>query len=144
MTPCYWDTSALLAVLLDEAGSPKAKQLAAEGGLPGYTSFFTFIEMESAYSRRTSEGILAQEALAGLRLKAREIETAMIVIWPDEDLVSEARRIVSEMGLRPGDALQLASARIALKVDETMRFASLDRRLNEAARASGLELAALG
>ena len=141
MTSCYWDTSALLAVLLDEAAAPRAKQLANEGGLPGYTSFFTFIEMESAFSRRISEGILVREALSGLRLKAREIETALIVVWPDQSLLDDARRIVSETGLRPGDALQLASARVALKSEEAMRFASLDHRLNEAAQAVGLSLA---
>ncbi len=139
--PCYWDTSALLAVFLDEAGSPKAKQLAREGGLPGYTSFFTFIEMESAYARRISEGVLARETLAGLRLKAHEIETALITVWPDQEISADARRIVSETGLRPGDALQLASARASLKSEETMRFASLDQRLNQAARAVGLALA---
>ena len=59
MTSYYWDTSALLALLFDEPRGEEVRRLALKrGALPGYTSFFSFIEMESAYSRRMSEGAL--------------------------------------------------------------------------------------
>ncbi|MBI3298889.1 MAG: type II toxin-antitoxin system VapC family toxin [Elusimicrobia bacterium] len=144
MKPAYWDTSALLAMLFQEARSSQVRHLAfQEGGLPGYTSFFTFIEMESAIARRLAEGSLARGALSKLRVEVRELEGALALLWPDHEILADARRHVAELGLRPADALQLASARAAADVEARVRFASLDERLNEAARAVGLGLAAL-
>lgn len=142
MKPAYWDTSALLAMLFQEPRSAQARHLAfQEGGLPGYTSFFSFIEMESAFARRIAEGSLGRDALSRLRLEARELEAALAVIWPDDEILADARRNVAELGLRPADALQLASARAAVNAQARTRFASFDERLNEAARAVGLGLA---
>ncbi len=142
MSPCYWDTSALLAMLFQEPGSAKVRDLAFRaGGLPGYTSFLTFIELESAYARRLAEGSLARDALSRLRLEARELDAALAVIWMDDEILADARANVAELGLRPADAIQLASARAAAKAEARTKFASLDGRLNEAARAVGLALA---
>ncbi|MEK7382950.1 MAG: type II toxin-antitoxin system VapC family toxin [Elusimicrobiota bacterium] len=142
MKPCYWDTSALLAILFQEPGFSQVRNRAFhEGGLPGYTSFFTFVEMESAYARRIAEGSLGRDALLRLRLAASELESALAVIWPDDEILADARGNVAELGLRPADAVQLASARAALKAEARTLFISLDERLNEAAQAIGLVLA---
>lgn len=144
MKPAYWDTSALLAFLFEEPSSAQVRRLALqEGGLPGFTSFFTFVEMESAFARRLAEGSLGRDALSRLRLEARQLEAALAVIWPDDEILAEARRNVAELGLRPGDSLQLASASAAAKADVRTRLASLDGRLNEAALAAGLALSGL-
>lgn len=141
MKPCYWDTSALLAILFQEPGLSQVRNLAFhEGGLPGYTSFLTFVEMESAYARRIAEGALGRDALSRLRLEARELEAALAVIWPDDEILADARRNVAELGLRPADAIQLASASAAVKAESRTFFISLDERLNEAAQAVGLAL----
>jgi predicted nucleic acid-binding protein len=141
MSPCYWDSSALVALLLDEVGAARIHRAADEGGLPGYTSFFSFVEMESAFSRRIAEGVLTQDTLVNLRLKSRQIESTLTVIWPVQALLDDARRLVADTGLRAGDALQLASAKAALRTDSAILFASLDKRLNVAAQAVGLSLA---
>ncbi len=141
MSPCYWDTSALLALLFKEASTPAARRLAAGGGLPGYTSFFTLIEMESAYARRLEEGSLSASRLSELRLEAQRLERALGLIWPDREIAAESRRMILELGLRPGDALQLASAAAAAQGDSSPAFASLDEKLNRAAQAAGLSLA---
>ncbi len=108
---CYWDTSALLALLFREPASQEVRALINRGGgLPGYTSFFTWIEMESAYARRLAEGSLTTEGLSGLRLESQRIESALALVWPDHETLTESRRLVLEMGLRPADALQLACA----------------------------------
>ena len=141
MAACYWDTSALLALLLSEAGGSRVRHLAAQrGGLPGYTSFFTFVEMEAAYSRRLAEGSLTTETMARLRLQAQKIESALAVVWPDPEVLCDARRLVPDLGLRPADALQLASARRVAESEPGAVFASLDERLSEAAQAAGLAL----
>lgn len=139
---CYWDTSALLALLFSEEASVRARKLAArQRGLPGYTSFFTFIEMESAYARRLAEGSLSGEDLSRLRLKSRELESALAVIWPDAQILDQARRMVPELGLRPADALQLASARMAADAKPGTALATFDERLSRAAKALGLAVA---
>lgn len=139
MTASYWDTSALLALIFEEPRGEEVRRLAQKkDALPGYTSFFTFIEMESAYARRMSEGALKSSQLPELRLKAQKLESSLALIWPDEDTLKDARHLVLEQGLRPGDALQLASARLLLAAGEGASFVCLDEKLNQAAQAVGL------
>jgi predicted nucleic acid-binding protein len=141
MSPCYWDTSALLALLFQEPASALARRAVDENGLPGFTSFFTFIELESGFARRIAEGALPREELARMRLEARSLENALSIVWPDPDIVGEARRQVAALALRPADAEQHACAQAAAKAEPKLRLASFDRRLNEAAQAVGLALA---
>lgn len=138
MTSYYWDTSALLALIFEEPDSGALARL-AEDALPGYTSFFTFIEMESAYSRRIAQGVLKGGSLPGLRMKAQRLESSLGVLWADQETMHEARRLVLEQGLRPGDALQLASA-LLLQRGSTF-VVSLDQKLRQAAQAVGLSSA---
>ncbi len=139
MTAFYWDTSALLALIFDEPRGEDVRRAALKkGALPGYTSFFSFIEMESAYSRRLSEGALKSSQLPELRLKAQKLESSFGRIWADEETLRDARHLVLEQGLRPGDALQLASARLLLQNGDEVAFVCLDEKLNQAAQAVGL------
>ena len=139
MTAFYWDTSALLALIFDEPRGEEVRRLALKrGALPGYTSFFSFIEMESAYSRRLSEGALKSLQLPELRLKAQKLESSLGLLWADEETLRDARHLVLEQGLRPGDALQLASARLLLQNGAGATFVCLDEKLNQAAQAGGL------
>jgi len=140
--PCYWDTSALLALIFDESRTAHVRQLALrKSGLPGYTSFFSLVEMESVYARRMAEGSLNANQLPQLRLRAQRLEAALGILWPDEDILRDARHLVLEQGLRPGDALQLASARILARNDEETTFVCLDAKLAQAAQAVGLAVA---
>lgn len=141
MIACYWDTSALLALLFQEPGTKQARAAIQRGGLPGYTSFFTLIEMESAYARRLAEGSLSKEFLPELRLHAQRLEEALGLVWADAGVMDDAKRLVLELGLRPGDALQTASALLVFRQQPKMAFASLDTRLSRAAQAVGLPLA---
>jgi predicted nucleic acid-binding protein len=139
VTAYYWDTSALLALIFDEPQGADVRRLALKkGALPGYTSFFSFIEMESAYARRMSEGALKSSQLPELRLKAQKLESILSLLWPDEDTLRDARHLVLEQGLRPGDALQLASARLLLHNGGVVSFVCLDKKLGQAAQAIGL------
>lgn len=140
MTTYYWDTSALLTLLFQEDRTKALKErLARQGGLPGYTSFFTFVEMESGIARRMAEGSLPSSDLTGLRLQTQRLESHLALIWPDEGLLTQSRHLVMEFGLRPGDALQLASA-LLLTQDNAgpVTFVCLDTKLSEAALARGL------
>ncbi len=136
----YWDTSALLTLLFQEDQTNALKEkLSKQGGLPGYTAFFTFVEMESGIARRLTEGSIKPSALTGLRLQTQRLESHLALIWPDEGLLTQSRRLVMEFGLRPGDALQLASAlTVAQEKEGSVVFVCLDKKLCEAALASGL------
>ena len=139
MATYYWDTSALLTLLFQEEQTNVLKEkLSRQGGLPGYTSFFTFVEMESGITRRLLEGSLKPSDLTGLRLQTQRLESHLALIWPDEGLLTQSRRLVMEFGLRPGDALQLASALLLLQEKEGATFVCLDKKLCQAALASGL------
>lgn len=138
---CYWDTSALLPLLFSEPQTARIRSFVSrKKGLPGVTSFFTFYEMESAFFRRLEEGSISQADLSRLRLQAQKLEEAVSIIWPDAEILSLGRRFVSEFGLRPGDALQLSSSSVLLKSEKEVSFVSLDKKLNEAAEAVGLNL----
>lgn len=143
MSGCYWDTSAILALLIDEGGSQRMRQLAFQtAGLPGWTSFYSLVEMESAFARRLKDGTLTEDLLPRMRVHAQKLQAALSLVWADGEILDDSRRLVFELGLRPGDALQLASARCVAKQEPKMRFASLDRKLSEAAAAAGLAVAA--
>lgn len=143
MTAYYWDTSALVTLVVDEKQSENVRHLARKSGLPGFTSFFSLIEMESAYSRRISEGTVKSLELPELRLKAQKLESLLGMLWPDEETLRDARHLVLEQGLRPGDTLQLASARLLLRDGDKVVFVCLDEKLNQAAQAVGLAPALL-
>lgn len=137
----YWDTSAVLSLLFEEKMAPVVRDFARNAkGLPGYTSFLTFIEMESAFSRRRADGSISTDILPELRARCLELESSFSVIWPDSSMVASAKRIIGEFGLKPGDSIQLASAIVLLTRDSAAKFACLDRRLNGAAIASGFSL----
>lgn len=139
MATYYWDTSALLTLLFQEDRTKALKErLVKQGGLPGYTSFFTFVEMESGIARRMAEGSIQSSDLTGLRLQAQRLESHLALIWPDEGLLTQSRHLVMEFGLRPGDALQLASALLLMQEKAgPVTFACLDTKLSEAALARG-------
>lgn len=139
MISYYWDTSALLSLIFDEPRGADIRRMALKkGALPGYTSFFSLVEMESAYARRMSAGELKSAQLPALRLKAQKLEASLGLIWPDAETLQDARHLVLEQGLRPGDALQLASARMLLRNEGGAGFFCLDEKLNQAAQAVGL------
>lgn len=139
----YWDSSALLALIFEEPRTAAMRHLASrKAGLPGYTTFFSLIEMESAYARRMAEGSLKAGDLPRLRLTAQRLEAALGILWADEEIMKDARHLILEQGLRPGDAIQLASARLLARDGEETTFVCLDAKLSQAAQAVGLAVAA--
>lgn len=138
----YWDTSALLSLVFEETKTASVSRLASrEQGLPGYTSFFSLIEQESAFFRRISDGTLKPNLLPAARLAAQAVESTLTILWPDEEVLRGARRFVLEHGLRPGDAVQLACAVLLREEMKDVAFVCLDERLCRAARATGLMVA---
>lgn len=134
----FWDSSALVALLVHEFDTPaRAAQLAEDSAVAVWWA--AEVECESAIQRRVREGVLSK---AGSRL-ARERLAQLAATWhevtPSPTLRRLAIRLLRTHPLRAADALQLAAAlTLALAGLERLGFVSADRRLNEAAQTENL------
>ncbi|MBI3534257.1 MAG: PIN domain-containing protein [Deltaproteobacteria bacterium] len=135
----YWDTSAILSFIFKESLSPLVIQhVQKKNSLPGFTSFFSWIEVESAIYRRIYEKSLEPVFLTELRLKVQSIENSFNKVWPNHEMLDVSKHIISQYGLKPGDSLQLSSC-LSLK-KENCSFVCLDKKLNQVARALALSV----
>jgi uncharacterized protein len=136
----FWDSSALIPLLLQEPTSARLQDLLRRD--PALAVWWgTPVECASALARRQRDGTVgrsglrqAQAALDSLRARATEVE-------PTEELRSRALRLLAIHQLRAGDALQLAAALIWSQ--ERVRgvgFVSMDDRLRGAAAREGFQV----
>ncbi|MBI2377860.1 MAG: type II toxin-antitoxin system VapC family toxin [Deltaproteobacteria bacterium] len=134
----YWDTSALLPILIDEPGTKLSRAWLEEDG-EICTWGMTHVEMASAIERRAREGRLT----AGQRTRAlREAELLVSHAHEVTDALAVRKRatlILARHSLRAGDAAQLASALLIADPEPgSLSFVCLDRRLGDAASREGM------
>lgn len=135
----YWDSSALMPLLLEERRSGAMLALLHADPLV-IVWCLSQAEIESALARRVREGLSAEdEAAARSRLKLladRWSEVAAV------DLVRRrASRLLRSHPLSAADALQLAAALVCCdEKPEQAGFVCLDDRLSEAARREGFAI----
>ncbi len=132
----YWDTSALVPLMADEART-RAIELLHAGDTAIVTWWGTTVECASALARREREGY---EVARG-----REVHGLLAASWREvassEDLRRVALRVVRTHTLRGGVALQLAAALSAAEGgQELLPFVTLDVRLAEAAKKEGFRV----
>jgi uncharacterized protein len=136
----FWDSSALIPLLLQEPTSHRLRDLLRRD--PAVAIWWgTPVECAGALARRQREGVIAKSGLRqahatldGLRARATEIE-------PTEEVRSRALRLLAVHPLRAGAALQLAAALIWCQ--ERVRgvgFVSMDDRLRGAAVREGFKV----
>lgn len=136
----FWDTSAIVPLLVSEARSATARQLAGED--PGIIVWWAArTECVAALARRRREGVLTS---SGERL-ARSILALLAAEWsevlPGDGVRERAERLLSTHALRTADAFQLAAALLWSRGDtHGLEFVSLDLRLREAAQREGFQL----
>ena len=104
------------------------------------TSRYSDTEVTSALTRRCREGDLTPEdrdrALGALRRDLR----SFLVVELTAALSRRCPPLLKRHPLRAGDALQLASClELGGQLSLPVLFVGFDRRLNEAAKAEGLE-----
>ncbi len=136
----FWDTSALVPLLLAERETARAERwLREDAGVIVW--ILTRVELLSALARRRR-----QEPAAARRLQAarRELLTAW-ERWSEVtavDLVRRhAERLVETHPLRAADALQLGAALAAAEDDPaTLDFVTLDRQQALAAEREGFRV----
>ena len=133
----FWDSSALVPLLLPEARSEVLTRLLAADGEP-VIWWGTPLECQSAIQRRHRERPLPQPELTAASDRLRLIVQHTDSIAPSDDIRRRAARLLSFHPLRAADALQLAAALIWCEEQphgET--FVSLDDRLRDAALREG-------
>jgi predicted nucleic acid-binding protein len=133
----YWDTSAIVPLLVDESMSATVKGLLGDD--PDVVTWWgTAVECMSALARLERDGSIASGALreAGERLDA--LELAWAEVQPSDRLRAVATRLLRVHPLRAADALQLAAALTAAEGDpSSLEIVTLDERLALAAEREG-------
>lgn len=132
----FWDTSAIVPLLVEEPASAQVDSLLLAdphilvwwGTSIECTSAITRLEQEAKLNPHETEEILSR--LAKLRDCWREIQ-------PGTQIKQLAERILRVHPLRAQDAQQLAAALLANR-DQVIEFATLDSRLELAAKREGL------
>jgi uncharacterized protein len=136
----FWDASAIVPLLVDEANTRQVQRLAARD--PAMIVWWgTLVECASAVARleravALNAGQVAQahDQLRSLAARWREVE-------PGELLRENAIRFLRVHPLRVADAFQLAAAFIAAhRQPSSLQVVTLDQRLADAMRKEGFEL----
>ena len=137
----YWDSSAIVASLLNEKlGIDVDKFAYSSPENRMYTAIITPLEVESAIQRRVREqSISAKEADIG-RITAAEFRKHAFLVIADHNVLDMALHLHKIYNLRPADSIQLASARVGTDNPYGVHFLCLDNRLNEAARREGFNV----
>lgn len=139
----FWDTSALVPLVVEEAASAGCRRLLRER--PGVVVWtLTRTEMTSALWRRARDGDLDVGSLprALARLAALAARWSEIT---DVDLVRDrAERLLAQHALRAADALQLGAALVLTRERPRNRdFVTADGGLARAAASEGFRVVTL-
>jgi predicted nucleic acid-binding protein len=136
----YWDTSALFAFLITEKQSTKLRGFVQQqANSTAYTAIITPLEFESAIQRRLSERTLSVREADRARLFGVDFRKKAYLVPVDQNALDAALHLQKIYGLRPGDAIQLASARLGTDDPSRVVFLSLDEKLVEAAKREGFQ-----
>jgi predicted nucleic acid-binding protein len=137
----FWDSSALVPVLLAEARSAVLiallqadKEVVIWWGTP--------LECQSAIQRRHREAPVPAASLKDAGERMRAFVDHADSVAPTDEVRRRAARLLAGHPLRAADALQLAAALIWCEEQpHNETFVCLDDRLREAARREGFDVA---
>ena len=136
----FWDSSALVPLLLAEARSaPLTALLADDKEMTMWWA--TPLECQSALYRRHREAPLPADAMTAATERLRAIVEHADTVSPTDEVRRRAARLVSVHPLRAADALQLGAALIWCEEQpHGEAFVSLDARLRDAALREGFDI----
>jgi hypothetical protein len=133
----FWDTSAILPVLVEE---PASDAVARELGIDRLVVVWwgTRLECLSAIARRERDGSLDHGAVGAAVGRLDQIAAAWTEVEPTDRIRATASRLLRTHQLRAADSLQLAAA-IAVADDRpaALPFVTLDAQLALAAEREG-------
>jgi hypothetical protein len=133
----FWDSSALVPLLVEEAGTADMRRTFAED--PGVVVWaLTPLEILSALRRRRRAGEISEKDFEAAEVSFRDLERSWSPIADLEHVERRARRMLAVHALRVADAAQLAAALVACRErPDLLPFLTLDGNLGEAARREG-------
>lgn len=136
----FWDTSALLPLLIKEGRSDQLESLGKDE-VPMAVWWGTVVECTSALVRRARGREITEQARdRGLDM-LQDLTDYWFVMGPDTALREAAVRAARLHGLRAGDALQLAAALDWVGGRPAgEQFVTLDGELGAAARLEGFSV----
>jgi uncharacterized protein len=132
----FWDSSAVVPLLVREARSPAVAALAAEDP-DMIVAWGTPLECASALARLRREGgidVAMESAVLGT---LRDLAEEWAEVLPSEQVRHTAMRLVRTHPLRAADALQLAGALAWAERPRGEVFITFDERLAVAAALEG-------
>jgi uncharacterized protein len=135
----YLDTSALVKLYSDEAGSIEVRNAVGNADLIA-TSALAYAEMRSALARKARAGEIRATELKKCRRDFERDWVRINRLAVDEVLIRKAGDYCEEHALRAFDAIHLATAESLQSVlRAAVTFACFDGALNGAAHARGLK-----
>lgn len=133
----YWDTSALLPLLLKQRCSENIREIIKEDKAIS-TSWISKVELSSAICRLEREGHISEIELDSLLRRVDMLIQSCCIVHPSEKLSDRAMRALRSHSIKSLDAIQLASALIVSKdVTNNFEFITLDKQLGNIARKEG-------
>ncbi len=133
----FWDSSALLPLLVPEARSELLVELMRDD--PAAAVWWsTPVECVAALARLEREGRLSDAGWGAARERLRAVARGWTEVPPVERVRSQAMRMLRLHPLRAADALQLAAAVVLADFEPgVLPFVTLDAQLAAAARREG-------
>ena len=139
----FWDTSALVPMLVDEPASREMQTILSRDGDVAVW-WATVVECVSAIGRRERVGTVGPSSASESYENLAILAAGWSEIPPSERLRVDAGRLIRVHDLRAADAFQLAAARAASDDHpETLPFVTLDDRLALAASREGFPVLGL-
>ena len=135
----FWDTSALVPLLLDQEGTPEVRELLSED--PEMAAWWgTPIECVSAVARLRREDRLTVDQEDQILELVRILRRSWLEVLPSEEVRDQTVRLLRVHSLRAADAMQLAAARVWAGSTAGAELVTYDERLALAARLEGFRV----
>jgi len=132
----YVDTSSLVKLYVQEAGSENVQELVEQASLV-VTSQVAYPEARAAFARRRRERVLRPKAFDAVKRALEADWPRYVAIAASGTLCREAGDLAERYRLRGFDSIHLASFAEILRGNQgrtNVHFSSFDDRLNRAAR----------
>jgi predicted nucleic acid-binding protein len=136
----FWDSSAIVPLLLMEPHTPEALHILSED--PALTVWWgTSLESHAAIWAAVRRGRVEPVDAMSAENRLGELRRLWSEIQPDDEIRNEVERLLRLHDIRTGDALQLAAAWTARRQSRgNVPFVCFDRRLRQAAFIEGFKL----
>ena len=136
----FWDTSAVVPLLIRQSASARADRWYSEDSAIAIWTLST-IEITSALWRLRREESLKEGSVRTAEMRADELAAASYIVADVDSVKSVAVRLLRVHPLRAADALQLGAALVwAGGQPSGKTLLTLDERLTVAARREGFDV----